>query len=259
MELEKIREHWEAMGRSFPKDGNITPTSRDPYLGTLERNNVLGCLDKSFKVLEVGCGDASHLVEYSKHVKHITGVDYASSLIEIAKKRAAGLANVEFKVASVLDLDKEFSAGEFDCIISQRCLINLSNWEEQTAALTILHGLLKKGGLFIMTEGFNDELRNLNKLRAETGLSTISVAEYNRNFEHAEFDPFISSLFRVDKIMNYGAYMFFSRVYHPLSVAPDQPKHDSKLNEIGMILGGKISGDLFSGYSYNLLYKLIKI
>ena len=40
MKLEEVRQHWENAGKDFPVDSRVTPTTRDPYLGELERKNI---------------------------------------------------------------------------------------------------------------------------------------------------------------------------------------------------------------------------
>ncbi len=86
MELADIKKHWENMGNFFPKSENITPTSRDPYLAELERENIISMLNGKFNTLEIGCGDATHTIEYSKHLNHIDSLDVSDSVIGIAKK-----------------------------------------------------------------------------------------------------------------------------------------------------------------------------
>jgi hypothetical protein len=61
--LEEIRDHWESAGVSFPESQIVTPTSRDPYLGQLERKAITSHLTGRASPIDVGCGDASHSVE----------------------------------------------------------------------------------------------------------------------------------------------------------------------------------------------------
>ena len=152
MTLEEIRNYWERSGKSFPSDGQITPTSRDPYLGELERDNILACLDIEYTCLEIGCGDASHTMHYAKKVKHILAIDVANSLISIASRRAQleSLNNIDFCVGSVLDTRDRFEGKQFDCVLSQRCLINLPDWELQKNAIIQIHHLLTDQGVFLL-------------------------------------------------------------------------------------------------------------
>lgn len=238
----------------------MTPTSRDPYLGELERANILSHLDNKYTCLEIGCGDAFHTIHYAKKVKRIFGIDVADSLINIAKKRLQQepLDNVNFLVDSVLDIGAKFEAKKFDCIISQRCLINLPTWEHQKDAITQVHQLLANQGIFLLTEGFQDNLDSLNSVRNMVSLPEIKVVDYNRNLILRDFEQFIEQYFEVIEKRYYGSYLFFSRVYHPLVILPENPKHDSKMNEVAMNLQKVLHMPDLEKYSYNVFYVLQK-
>ena len=260
MDLDEIREHWEDSGREFALDGKITPTTRDPFLGQLERENFLDLLDASQNCLEIGCGDASHSMYYARKVASLTGVDVANTLIDVANRRAReeSIDNVQFEVGSVLDIENIARGKSFDCVVSQRCLINLPSWEHQMEAIQQVHRLLPLGGTFLLTEGFQEHMEVLNDAREASSLSRIKVVDYNRNFLLEEFKPFIETLFDVVETRHYGAYLFFSRVYHPLVVAPEAPRHDARMNEVAMELQNRVSLPEMEKYSYGLFYSLKK-
>jgi SAM-dependent methyltransferase len=260
MDLSKIKKHWNRMGAEFDKTSSVTPTSRDPFLGMLEKQNILRYLKSDFAVLEIGCGDASHTVEYAKHVDHIIAIDVAETLVERAQLTAAtaSCGNVEFKVCSVLEMEDLFELRQFDCIISQRCLINLPQWNYQKEAIGQLHRLLDDDGLFLLTEGFQKELDRLNVLRQSLGLNEIRAVQYNRNIIRTKFERFIADFFDIVELRDYGLYLLLSRVFHPLAILPDEPKHDSPLNEAAMKMASLVSSREFQEYSYNLFYALKK-
>jgi len=260
MDLEQIRQHWEEAGKKISSSSTISPTSRDPFLGKLEEAYILQYLRPEYKAVEMGCGDASHTLEYARKVESIKGIDISESLIQHARQRAEfkGENSVEFMVGSVLDVEHLVEKESVDCVISQRCLINLPSWEAQEEALEKIYHLLVPGGRFLITEGFQDELDALNSLRGSLGLSEIHVAAYNRNFRHDEFDAFIHSRFVVEAVHDYGLYLMLSRVYHPLVVSPEDPKHDSRLNEVAYMLSRGLPRAGLEKYSYNLLYVLRK-
>jgi ubiquinone/menaquinone biosynthesis C-methylase UbiE len=260
MDLDAIKKHWEEQGESLSDADKVTPTSRDPFLGELEETFVMKYLDPAFMALDAGCGDASHTIRYARNVNFIHGLDIAESLIGKAKNRAeeSKTGNMMLHAGSILDMEKIFAGRRFDCIISQRCIINLPTWDLQKEAMGKMHGMLKKDGLLIMTEGFQDELDNLNTLRTGASLPAISVVSYNRNLRHKEFDPFIRDYFHHDALHDYGLYLFLSRVYHPMVVSPEAPRHDSRLNEVAGRLSMIVDSEEFRKYSYNLCYVLKK-
>jgi SAM-dependent methyltransferase len=239
----------------------VTPTSRDPYLGQLEQKAITSHVAGRASAIDVGCGDASHSIEYASVVGHLIAVDYAASLLALARRRidAAGVANVDLLHASVLELGARLPSGTFDAVISQRCLINLPTWDDQKTALEQLHEVLAAGGILLVSEGFFDEFVALNQLRVALGLSPISVSRYNHFLSRDKFETFAGPLFRIRAIVHYGVYLVLSRVLHPLMVAPAEPRHDSAINELSMRLA--LVGDAgdFARYSYNSLYVLEKV
>lgn len=257
--MEDIRKHWEEAGQSFPTEWRITPTSRDPYLGQLEEENILDFLRPDQVVLEMGCGDGSHSVKYARQVKELSALDLIENLLNRAKQRAADaqLENMNFTLGSVLALKELYPAGKFDCLISQRCLINLAEWELQQEAFKQAHSLLREGGLLLMTEGFQDAMDELNVVRSQFGLPEIAVA-YNRNFIRPEFEAFIGQYFEPVEVRHYGGYLFLSRVFHPLAVLPAEPKHDARINEVAMEISRAMPLPDLDKYSYNSFYALRK-
>lgn len=260
MELHDIRDHWEQVGRDFPMDSAVTPTSRDPYLGQLERENIIEWLRDHHVCLEVGCGDASHTVHYAQRVKQLTAIDVAESLVDIARKRldAARLRNIVLRAGSVLDIETQFPKQSFDCVISQRCLINLPTWEHQSRAIAEIHDLLRDDGVLLLTEGFHENLANLNRLRKQFSLAEIKVVDYNRNLPGAAFESFVRERFDIVERRHYGAYLLLSRVYHPLVVSPEEPRHGSAFNRVAMNLARAVAMPDLEKYSYNLFYVLRK-
>ena len=258
MDLVSIREHWRKVGEQLSAAEKVTGTSRDPILGSLEEECLARYLRPGDTVLEIGCGDAAHTVRYARQVRRIFGLDVADTLIAHARQRVerAQIENVQFVVGSVLDLQRIFNAGDIDCVVSQRCLINLPTWEHQQDALLKIHEVLRKGGVFLMTEGFQEELDNLNHVREAVGLSPMKVVSYNRNLRHEEFDSFIAHHFEVEAVHGYGLYLLLSRVFHPLAVSPREPRHDSRLNEVAGLLERAVSLPECRRFSYNLLYVL---
>ena len=260
MKIIEIKKYWETAGQEFPKKTLTTPTSRDYYLSLLERNNIFLHLKKHHRALEMGCGAGTHSIYYAAKVKILCAIDIAESLIKIAQSNASRnkIKNINFNVCSVLNLHQMFEKEFFDCIISQRCLINLPEWQYQKKALLIAHQLLKRGGLFILSEGFQSEIMNLNQVRKKFGLHEIKVVNYNKNFNRTAFEKFITPYFNIVDIRDYGAYLFFSRVFYPLTVFPDEPKHSSRYNKIAMKISSSIHLSGFEKYSYNLFYVLQK-
>jgi ubiquinone/menaquinone biosynthesis C-methylase UbiE len=258
--LDAIQRHWEEAGKKFPQGRKVSPTTRDPFLGQLEEAHILRFLAGRKRILEIGCGDGQHTALYAQHVGQVKALDISDSLIGLARKRMIenSISNVELKVGSVLSLVNLYERDSFDCVISQRCLINLPSWKYQQNALEQVCKVLNPGGVLLMSEGFQEELDELNVARKKFNLDEITVVSYNRNLRHKEFDDYVKTMFEVVEIGDYGAYLFLSRVFHPLSIFPDDPKHDSPLNEAAMRISSILPMADLKRYSYNLCYVLRK-
>ncbi len=88
------------------------------------------------RVLELGCGTGGNLTPMAATLpgSRFVGVDYSAVQIDIAKReaQALGLANVEFRADSILDLDA--SIGEFDYVICH----GVYSWVPQSVREKIL-------------------------------------------------------------------------------------------------------------------------
>ncbi len=260
MNLDDIHRHWEQATKQATSKDALSPTSRDSYLAALERENVLKWLRPKHIVLEFGPGDGSHTVEYAKRVRRLSAIDVSDGLVRLAKARLAdeGVENADLRVGSVLEAGRIFRGCQFDCIISQRCLINLPEWQMQQDAIVKAHSLLKPGGLLLATEGFQEGLDNLNTVRREAGLEPIQAVSYNRMMSRGDFETFVRNYFDIVDIEHYGLYMFLSRVFHPVAVLPDKPKHDSPLNEAAMRIARLPAAPKLEEFDFDLFYVLRK-
>ena len=184
---------------------------------------VLCCLD-------VGCGNGYLATQLAQQFDvYVHGIDFSAVLIEEAKKQPS--SRVTFSVADVLDLD----TSDFDFIYSVRCLQNLSSWEAQKVALGNIGSGLKDGGEYIMCEGFNTGLRNLNEARAELDLPAIDIPWHNNFFDEAPVIEFMRDAVGCDLIEEncfLSGYYFGSRVLLPALVKSHKPiTSASRLND----------------------------
>lgn len=261
MKQSEITKHWVEAGTNFPKiHKQITPTSRDPYLGILERNNIIAFLKSKDRVLEIGCGDSNHTIQYAKKVKEVHALDIADTLLKRAQKnvKKAKIQNIHFQLGSATEVANFFSGIKFDAAISQRCLINIANWESQKNVIKQIHQKLVPGGRFLLSEGFVEGFGPLNKLRKQLGLDLIRPVLYNNNFARKRFESFIKEYFEIIDIRDYGFYLLFSRTVTSVAFLPKKPEHDCKINEAIMKLSQMILSKDFSEFSYNFFYALKK-
>ncbi|UCI09634.1 class I SAM-dependent methyltransferase [Mesorhizobium sp. B1-1-8] len=80
----------------------------------LERQDFTGA-DET--ILDIGCGIGRFEGALHARAKHIVGIDISSRMIAVARRRCAGLGNVEFRQTSGLDL-AEFADAGFDSVLA---------------------------------------------------------------------------------------------------------------------------------------------
>jgi SAM-dependent methyltransferase len=175
------------------------------------------------KVLELGCGNGYALETLSSldGTDQFWGVDFSEELLSIARKRQ--LPNCVFRREDARALGAELQL--FDCVYTERCLINILEPGEQLEALRQIAKVLKPNAYYLMIEGFADGLRNYNRARSECGLPEVKEALHNKNFEKDKFFAGIGDLFTLVDGSQLGkhsiasnflsSHYFVSRVLYP--------------------------------------------
>jgi len=206
----------------------------------LENEVLIQDLPRGKRILDVGCGNGFSTAEFAKYAKDIIAIDYSSAMIERAKAEYGHVSNVRFEVRDILQLD--FPSNSFDVAISQRCLINLPDWETQQKALMTIANVVKPGGYFFLQEGSKNGREKLNQVRESFGLSRMPAVSFNVDFDEKQLWPFIRRHFEIVKLKYFGLYDLVSRIVHPLLVSPEEPKYESKINEIASRISAKLHG-----------------
>ena len=173
---------------------------------------------EKIKLLDVGCGNGFTLsLVHRKFTQlQLSGIEYTPALRVLANKKGLPCKILPGDIRDSLSIPTEQ-----DIIICQRVIINLLNKEDQKKALQNLINSLRSGGILIVIEAFTSGLENLNKCRAELGLSQIPPAHHNLYLE----DDFFSSnenFFEVSTALGanlLSTHYFISRVLHDLALA----------------------------------------
>jgi ubiquinone/menaquinone biosynthesis C-methylase UbiE len=109
----------------------------------LEQQGLIG-RDKD--ILDIGCGIGRFESALSTKVGSVVGTDISPNMIAIARRRCAGLANVQFRWAEGFDL-ADFADASFDCVLavdSFPYLVLASVAEQHFPHIT---RVLKRGGM----------------------------------------------------------------------------------------------------------------
>ena len=80
--------------------------------------NALGAPDRRIEVLDVGVGTGLELPMFAPHVE-ITGIDLSEPMLEIARKRVAGLGLAHVRALVAMDaMNLTFADESFDAVVS---------------------------------------------------------------------------------------------------------------------------------------------
>lgn len=247
-----VKEFWD--NQAMEHGASDLATAPDHFYRELEIREIIKHLNYDERVLDVGCGNGYSTNCFRKAVSAIyIGMDYSEKMIKEAINADLGIT---FVVGDVRNMPRSVQNWGADTIISERCLINLKDWEEQKAAILEMKRCLKPGGRIILVENFQDGLDDLNALRSGFDLHEIEVRWHNRYLQLEEFIPFIGKHFRMKHNENIGnLYYIISRVVYAALAAADgkEPEYGHLINKIASQLP-TLGLDNF--YSPNFLYVL---
>lgn len=153
----KIKDFWQKRGEKFK-----SPTSEmvnlepDPELQkiktTLEQEVILPRMDlnKDLSVLDLGAGYGQWAFRFSPHVRSVTAVDYAESMIKsgIEEAKKLGLRNVSF-IHSAAEEFKSFH--QWDLVFISGLFMYLDD-RQGTEVAKIAVNALKPGGKLVLRE-----------------------------------------------------------------------------------------------------------
>jgi ubiquinone/menaquinone biosynthesis C-methylase UbiE len=155
--------------------------------------------------LEIGCGTGAFARLMAKRAGRVLALDLSPRMIQIARERSQEFANIDFRVANVLEW--KFPAEQFDCVASIATLHHLPMEE----MLTKMKSALKANGTLLVLdlfegEGLSDVLRSALAVLVSTILKLIktgrvrpSRAEREAWVEHGQRDVYLT-LSQVRKI-----------------------------------------------------------
>jgi 2-polyprenyl-3-methyl-5-hydroxy-6-metoxy-1,4-benzoquinol methylase len=237
-----VREQYDQMDSS-----NKYITSRDYNLRELEIEAIRSHL-KEGQILDCGCGNGYTLLSLAKTLENsmMVGVDFSENLIEGAKRfkedmKSEILSEPNF-ICSDVDDFLSTSTGKYDCIITERFIVNLPSIESQYEMISKLLDRLEPDGKLILVEGSSEGFNNLNTIRAGSGLAMIpDVYAGNDSSIKLDSETIRSKIAEWKGVellgeQDFEFYSIASKVLHPLFVKPHQPQFSSRLNDTAKIV-----------------------
>lgn len=251
-----VKTFWDQQAVSFGSSGKAS--APDEYYRDMEIRRIVPHLTDHASVLDIGCANGFSTFKFAAECpkSKFLGVDYSEPMIKQAiatMKTLRRTKNMGFVVGNVLELDRLHA--KFDIIISERCLINLADWEEQKRAIMQMKYALNTGGRLLLVENTQEGLSNLNKLRGQFNLPAIKTRWHNQYLPQKELTAFLKKNFQILNVENIGnLYYILSRVVYAklAQMEGKEPVYTHAINKIASELPS------LPGYHFspNFLYVL---
>lgn len=220
-----------------------TAGTQDLIAKQLEHRAILAEVERlqPKRILEVGCGRgelAQEITYDCPWVEHYDAVDNSDGMIEAANDVWHYPDNLEFHC---LEMDN-LPPGPYDCIITERMLINLPSGEAQEQAIALFASRLVSGGAYLMCENFQEGREAINVLRTAIGLTPIPEGHQHNRYLSGDIG-WVDCGLTVEKEDRFSAtYYFLSRIVNAemAKQAGKDPDYDSRINRLALRLPGDL-------------------
>ena len=139
-------------------------------------------------VADLGCGTASVAAELAPHVKRVIAVDNSAAMLKAARKRTAGLPNVELRRGDLASLPIEAAACDAAIL-----LLALTYVEEPAAVLAEVRRILKPGGRAVVVDLLphdrDDFRRQMGQVHAGFDPAVLEQSMLSTGFAAVRVDP----------------------------------------------------------------------
>jgi SAM-dependent methyltransferase len=186
--------YWSEAATSYEKEfvDPYQPGVRSPLLAVLERR-----AGKERTAADLGCGTGPLLPWLAERFGTVHAVDFAEGMLERARQRCAGRANVQFLPSSLTDLSS--LAGKIDVAVAVNSLV-MPDVRELEASLRQVRAALRPGGCLVGIVPAMDGVHYHTMLMLDRALATgmpLDKARQNaaHHAEH-EFYDFAFGQFR---------------------------------------------------------------
>lgn len=224
--------------------GELAGTN-DFMLTRIEQQFISDTVPRNSRILDIGCGNALSLVALAKE-KNCTGVgiDFSEGMVRKSKEflEFHQLSDrVQVYQNSVPPVPTEY--GNFDVVLTNRSLINLTSLKAQQQTIQNIKNILSPGGIYLMIECSNQGAESTNKLRKRLGLEPIVAPWHNLFFNEEEVESWQTGDFKIESFLHISStYHFLSRVIYAKVAEIESADliYDSLINKISLDLPQQI-------------------
>jgi SAM-dependent methyltransferase len=248
MSQDHIKEYWEQQAHTHA-DSHWASWG-DHWMIDLEIETIGKHIGPHDRVLDIGCANGFSAFRQAELRKpsSITGVDFASAMIDAAKRSNEGRSDataLDFHVGDVRAL--EFADNTFDIAYTTRVLINLPTWEQQKQGIDECLRVVKPNGLVVLSEGFWEPLVLLNAMRALKALPPLVEHDFNRYLKMSSLDAHLGGRGLHYDVEDFSSiYYLGSRFLRELVTDPSAyPGFSNPVNERFFALEREFSGGGF--------------
>jgi ubiquinone/menaquinone biosynthesis C-methylase UbiE len=215
LDLEQIRDFWTRQAREHGESPSASWSDR--MVIEMEIREILNRLSDGDRILDVGCANGFSTVQFAAQRKaQVRGVDYIPEMIEQARLRLSRLqghlqGTVDFTQGDVTALAEP---GEtYDKVVAIRVIINLCDWTQQLRGLQECSRVLKRGGIFLLSEATVQGWNRLNQFRREWKLPDIPMPGFNQYLDEEKVVAALSGCLNLVELVNFAStYYIGTRV-----------------------------------------------
>jgi SAM-dependent methyltransferase len=238
-DIADIRQFWNEQAEAHAEQPRAT--TPDHWIRELEIASLserLAGVPAGSRVLDIGCGNGYSVFKLADAHSELSfvGGDYAAAMVEAARgslrERPELEGRVRFEELDVLALPAD---GDFDVVITDRCLINLPSFDHQREAIARIAGAVTPGGRYLAIENFHGGQDGMNRQRERLGLPPIPIRWHNCFLDEAAFAEACSEFFEVGPPAPIAStyYLITRCVYSKLcQLAGEEPGYDHPIYEI---------------------------
>ena len=134
---------------SINEDGRLEKSRQGQLEYLITMNYIHKFLKQRDKVLEIGAGTGRYSIAIAKEGYRVSSIELVESNLNVLKKNARGLDNIEAYQGDALDLGR-FTDNSFDVTLSFGPMYHLYEAEDQNKALNEAIRVTKPGGIILI-------------------------------------------------------------------------------------------------------------